>query len=50
MVHFPLNRHGVSVEEMTIEVNKAKANLDNAERDFRNMTALNKVKLKYLFI
>jgi hypothetical protein len=38
-----LNRHGASVEEMTIEVNKAKANLDNAEKDFRNMMALNKV-------
>lgn len=28
---------------MTIEVNKAKANLDTAEKDLRNMSTLNKV-------
>ncbi|KAG6896995.1 hypothetical protein C0992_004775 [Termitomyces sp. T32_za158] len=36
-------RHGATVEEMTIEVNKAKAKLDTAERDLKQMTTLNKV-------
>lgn len=36
-------RHGASIEEMTIEVNKAKANLDNADRDIRSLSALNNV-------
>lgn len=31
------------MEQMTIEVNKAKANLDTAEKDLRNMSTLNKV-------
>ncbi|KAG6831338.1 hypothetical protein H0H92_011253 [Tricholoma furcatifolium] len=36
-------RHGATVEEMTIEVNKARANLEDAERDLRQMSNLNKV-------
>lgn len=36
-------RHGASVEEMTIEVNKAKEKLDKAETDLKQMTSLNKV-------
>ncbi|KAG6888731.1 hypothetical protein C0995_006383 [Termitomyces sp. Mi166 len=36
-------RHGATVEEMTIEVNKARAKLDTVERDLRQMTTLNKV-------
>ncbi|KZP04196.1 hypothetical protein FIBSPDRAFT_807094 [Athelia psychrophila] len=35
-------RHGASVEEMTVEVNKAKANLDSAEKELKNMWSLNK--------
>ncbi|KAG6820629.1 hypothetical protein H0H93_014232 [Arthromyces matolae] len=35
-------RHGASVEEMTIEVNKAKAKLDVVQRDLKQMTTLNK--------
>ncbi|KAF8895600.1 hypothetical protein BD779DRAFT_1434318 [Infundibulicybe gibba] len=35
-------RQGATVEEMTIEVNKAKAKLDAAERDIREMSNLNK--------
>ncbi|KAG6815759.1 hypothetical protein H0H87_011596 [Tephrocybe sp. NHM501043] len=35
-------RHGATVEEMTIEVNRAKAKLDTAERDLKQMTTLNK--------
>ncbi|KAJ7132967.1 P-loop containing nucleoside triphosphate hydrolase protein [Mycena filopes] len=35
-------RHGASVEEMTIEVNKAKEKLDKAETDLKQMTSLNK--------
>ncbi|KAJ7451551.1 P-loop containing nucleoside triphosphate hydrolase protein [Mycena latifolia] len=35
-------RHGASVEEMTIEVNKAKNKLDSAETDLKQMTSLNK--------
>ncbi|KZT28345.1 P-loop containing nucleoside triphosphate hydrolase protein [Neolentinus lepideus HHB14362 ss-1] len=35
-------KHGATVEEMTIEVNRKKAALDNAERDLKQMTALNK--------
>lgn len=38
-------RHGASVEDMTIEVNKAKAKLDAAERDLKQMSSLNKVRL-----
>lgn len=37
-------RHGATIEDMTIEVNKAKADLDNAERDIRSLSALNHVK------
>jgi structural maintenance of chromosomes protein 6 len=36
-------RHGATVEQMTVEVNKAKANLDTAEKDLKNMSTLNKV-------
>ncbi|RDB15207.1 Structural maintenance of chromosomes protein 6 [Hypsizygus marmoreus] len=35
-------RHGATVEEMTIEVNKARAKLENAERDLKQMSVLNK--------
>ncbi|TFK73649.1 P-loop containing nucleoside triphosphate hydrolase protein [Pluteus cervinus] len=35
-------KHGASVEEMTIEVNKAKARHDAAERDLKQMISLNK--------
>ncbi|KAG5721478.1 Structural maintenance of chromosomes protein 6 [Termitomyces sp. T112] len=35
-------RQGATVEEMTIEVNKAKAKLDAVERDLKQMTTLNK--------
>jgi hypothetical protein len=38
-----LSRHGATVEEMTIEVNRTKANLDTAEKDLKNMFSLNKV-------
>lgn len=37
------NRHGATVEEMTIEVNKAKKKLESAEKDHRQMSKLNKV-------
>ncbi|KAG6333300.1 hypothetical protein ID866_5787, partial [Astraeus odoratus] len=36
-------RHGATVEEMTIEVNKAKADLDNADRELRTLATLNNV-------
>ncbi|RDB15621.1 Structural maintenance of chromosomes protein 6 [Hypsizygus marmoreus] len=35
-------RHGATVEEMTVEVNKAKAKLDSTARDLKQMFALNK--------
>ncbi|KAJ7625351.1 P-loop containing nucleoside triphosphate hydrolase protein [Mycena polygramma] len=35
-------RHGASVEDMTIEVNKAKEKLDKAEKDLRQMSSLNR--------
>ncbi|KAJ7432761.1 P-loop containing nucleoside triphosphate hydrolase protein [Mycena galericulata] len=35
-------RHGASVEEMTVEVNKAKERLHKAEKDLNQMTKLNK--------
>ena len=38
-------RQGASVEEMTIEVNKKKAALDNARRDVKQMLSLIKVGL-----
>lgn len=38
-------RHGATVEEMTIEVNKTKATYETAITDLKNMGALNKVKL-----
>ncbi|KAG6377141.1 P-loop containing nucleoside triphosphate hydrolase protein [Boletus reticuloceps] len=34
-------RHGATIEELTIEVNKARADLDSAERDIRSLSALN---------
>ena len=43
-------RQGATVEEMTIEVNKTKEDLDNAERDLRELTGVNNVSdnLPYL--
>ncbi|KAJ7095700.1 P-loop containing nucleoside triphosphate hydrolase protein [Mycena belliarum] len=35
-------RHGATVEDMTIEVNKAKEKLEKAENDLKQMTSLNK--------
>lgn len=37
------DRQGATVEQMTIEVNRAKARLDAAEHDWKQMAALNKV-------
>ena len=36
-------RQGASVEQMTLEVNKKKAALENARRELRTMLQLNKV-------
>lgn len=38
-------RHGATVEQMTIEVNNAKAVLDNAEADMKSLSNLNNVRL-----
>lgn len=38
-------RHGATVEQMTIEVNKAKKKLEMAERDHKQMSKLNKVRV-----
>jgi hypothetical protein len=38
-------KHGATVEEMTIEVNNAKAVLDSAEKDLKSLAALNNVRL-----
>ncbi|GLB38155.1 putative P-loop containing nucleoside triphosphate hydrolase protein [Lyophyllum shimeji] len=43
-------RHGATVEEMTIEVNKAKAKLEAAERDLKQMTHLNKTLRSSLIV
>ncbi|KAN0087613.1 hypothetical protein V8E55_006234 [Tylopilus felleus] len=43
-------RQGASIEEMTVEVNKAKADLDNAERDIQSLSALNHALKKSLMI
>ncbi|KIK94054.1 hypothetical protein PAXRUDRAFT_478960 [Paxillus rubicundulus Ve08.2h10] len=43
-------RHGATVEEMTIEVNKAKADLDNVETDLRSLAALNNALKKSLLL
>lgn len=43
-------RHGASVEEMAREVNKAKEQLDKAERELKQMSSLNKVCLLQLSI
>ncbi|KAF8551706.1 P-loop containing nucleoside triphosphate hydrolase protein [Imleria badia] len=43
-------RHGATIEEMTIEVNKAKADLDNAERDIQSLSTLNHALRKSLLI
>ncbi|KAH7885236.1 hypothetical protein F5I97DRAFT_1354047 [Phlebopus sp. FC_14] len=43
-------RHGATVEEMTVEVNKAKAVLDNAERDLHSLAALNNALKKSLVV
>ncbi|OBZ68963.1 hypothetical protein A0H81_11069 [Grifola frondosa] len=39
-------RHGATVEEMTIEVNKKSAALDTAKKDLKNMVNLNKALRK----
>lgn len=41
------DRHGATVEEMTIEVNKTKADLDNAEHELRSLAALNNVGIDF---
>ena len=43
--NFPTCRHGASVEEMAKEVNKAKEQLDKAEKELKQMSSLNKVGL-----
>jgi len=43
-------RHGATVEEMTIEVNRTKANLDTAEKDLKNMFSLNKALKASLYV
>lgn len=43
-------RQGSSVEELTIQVNKAKAKLDLVERDLKSMALLNKTLRHSLFI
>ncbi|KAF8073492.1 hypothetical protein FPV67DRAFT_1576115 [Lyophyllum atratum] len=43
-------RHGATVEEMTVEVNKAKAKLETAERDLRQMNHLNKTLRSSLIV
>ncbi|KAF7364992.1 p-loop containing nucleoside triphosphate hydrolase protein [Mycena venus] len=43
-------RHGASVEDMTIEVNKAKEKLKKAEEDLKQMTSLNKALKASLII
>ncbi|KAI6129762.1 hypothetical protein EDD16DRAFT_1689974 [Pisolithus croceorrhizus] len=43
-------RQGASVEQMTIEVNKAKADLDSAEHDLRTCSALNNTIKKSLVL
>lgn len=40
-----VHRQGATVEEMTVQVNKAKLNLEKVETDLRNMTTLNKVSI-----
>lgn len=40
-----IRSHGATVEQMTIEVNKAKANLESAEKELKNMSVLNKVRI-----
>ncbi|KAK2465406.1 hypothetical protein APHAL10511_002760 [Amanita phalloides] len=41
-------RHGASVEDMTVEVNKAKAKLDTVQAELRQMSSLNKALKKSL--
>ncbi|KAG2155901.1 P-loop containing nucleoside triphosphate hydrolase protein [Suillus bovinus] len=43
-------RHGATVEEMTIEVNNAKAVLDTAEKELRSLAALNNALKRSLVI
>ncbi|KAG0704264.1 P-loop containing nucleoside triphosphate hydrolase protein [Suillus ampliporus] len=43
-------RHGATVEEMTIEVNNAKAVLDNAEEDLKSLAALNNTLKRSLLV
>lgn len=42
-VEFLYCRHGASVEDMAKEVNKAKEQLDKAEKELKQMSSLNKV-------
>jgi len=37
-----LSRHGATVEEMTQEVNKAKLDLEKAQKELKSMTGLQK--------
>ncbi|KIL59060.1 hypothetical protein M378DRAFT_85587 [Amanita muscaria Koide BX008] len=41
-------RHGASVEDMVVEVNRAKAKLDAVEKELKQMSALNKALKKSL--
>jgi len=43
-------RQGATVEEMTIEVNKAKADLDNAERDLQGLATVNNVSVNLPYL
>ncbi|OJA17188.1 hypothetical protein AZE42_00230 [Rhizopogon vesiculosus] len=43
-------RHGATVEQMTIEVNNAKAVLDNAEGDLKSLAALNNALKRSLVV
>jgi len=39
-----LPRHGATVEEMTQEVNKAKQDLEKAQKELKSMTGLQKAR------
>lgn len=43
MCSFFFSSHGATVEEMVVEVNKAKKDLDSAKSDLKQMISLNKV-------
>ena len=40
-------RQGASVEDMTAEVNRARAALETAQKDLKSMASLNRVNLQY---